>query len=266
MAGPIIKGRNSLVYSRSELRWDPQTRTAWEDKFYGGSVSAVRGAFFTEQQRGTNNQAVARLSEGSGELVLSRPLGNSADDWTPDRYEIVTEFVEKEIWSSPDVVAEAAAFDATISSGDKTYRKLAEDTAQEIDPVSVSAVTYPLFAKVVRHLKNGVTGFEREYVVLRRSRRIQRQLNSRGNPNPVASIGDGLLVYSTAQLLLPADVNFSVPDTSTLTASSSDYFWGWRRRPSQSVIEGLFVDQTSEFILSEWSTIHYEQSTVDAAW
>lgn len=255
---PTVKGQSSLVLSGREWRYDPTTRTTWLDEIYGGSYNAVLGGF--RQNQGRNNAITARTEDGEHKLIVSIPKG-SIDGAVPERYEIVSEFVEKEIWSSPAVIAEAAAFDAAnTASGDRKYRKLAEDTAEENDPVSVQAATYPLFASVVRHLKNGVTGYEIEYLVMRRSRRIAR------GGSETASIGDGLFVYTTAQLLMPSDIEFSVPDSSTLTPSSADYFWGWRRRPSTSVIEGFFVDQTSEFILSEWSTLHYTPSSVNAAW
>jgi len=101
-------------------------------------------------------------------------------------------------------------------------------------------------------------------VVVKRSRRIPRQ-SSLVNTS-IATVGEGKYIYTTSQLGLPDDIAFSVPDRSALTPISSDYVWGWRRRPSTSTIEGMFIDQNSEFILSQWSTLFYTVSQDNASW
>lgn len=267
---PVLKGTNSLVYSRTEYRYDPATRSRWADEIYTGSKAAAIGGFNSSSSG--NNQVAASVEDGHGTLTISRPLTDPNEDFVPDRYEVMHEFVEKELWSIPGVIAEAALYDATVSVGEApTYRKRAEEAAEAFDNgTGIEAATYPLWHKIVRYLKNGVTGWESEYVVLRRSRRVSRAQGNRGVDNRT-TIGDSLSVYSTAQLDLPSDVLFTVPDSVAFNNSMSDaeledYFWGWRRRPSTSVFEGIHADQTNEFIFSQWMNMRYTPATSNAAW
>jgi hypothetical protein len=259
----IIKGSKAIQLVRQEYRYDPQQQTNVIEREYQGSTLSALG-FYTKTAGGQNNVSV-QLDGGVGRVVVQSPVGGSksGEEYT-EKYEVVTEFVEKEIWQIPDVAQEARQFNQFVDDNgdvdDPYYKELAEQVASNKLGVSVSPVTYPLFQQVVRYLRDGVTGYELEYVVIKRSRRIPR------GTSQVAAIGDGLVYYTTGQLLLPDDISFSVPDSTTLTPISDDYAWGWRRRPSQSVVEGMYMDQSSEFILSQWSTLAYTPAGGNAAW
>lgn len=258
----IVKGSKAIQLVRQEYRYDPQQQTNVIEREYQGSTLSALG-FYTKTAGGVNNVSV-QLDGGVGRVVMQSPVaGGKSGEEVTERYEVVTEFVEKDIFQIPAVAQEARAYDLTVdSAGEESapyYRQLAEDCASNKSNVLNPAV-YPFFGQVLRYLRDGVTGYELEYVVIKRTRRIPR------GSAQVASIGDGLVYYTTAQLLLPDDVAFSVPDSTGLTPISSDYAWGWRRRPSQSVVEGMYIDQSSEFILSQWSTLAYSPSSSEAAW
>lgn len=258
----IVKGSKAIQLVRQEYRFDPQQQTNVIEREYQGSTASALG-LYTKSVGGIDNVSV-QLDGGVGRVVTQSPasIGKNAEEYT-ERYEVVTEFVEKDIWQIPAVAQEARIHDAAVDAGgvdgDYYYRELAEYYATK-KTAGLNAATYPLFAQVVRYLRDGVTGYELEYVVIKRSRRIPRGFSR------IVSIGDGLVYYTTAQLGLPDDVAFSVPDSTALTPISSDYAWGWRRRPSQSVIDGMYIEQSSEFILSQWSTLAYQPAGGSAGW
>lgn len=257
----IVKGSKAIQLVRQEYRYDPQQQASIVEREYQGSTASALGLY--SKTSGGNTNVSVQLDGGVGRVVTQNPVYVTKNEEFTERYEVVTEFVEKDIWQIPAVAQEARIHDAAVDAGgvdgDYYYRELAEYYATK-KTTGLNAGTYPLFAKVVRYLRDGVTGYELEYVVIKRSRRIPR------GSAQVASIGDGLVYYTTAQLLLPDDVAFSVPNSTSLTPISSDYAWGWRRRPSQSVVEGMYVEQSSEFILSQWSTLAYTPSSAEAAW
>lgn len=258
----IVKGSKAIQLVRKEYRYDPQQNASMLEEEYQGSTLSALG-FYNKSVGGGRNVSV-QLDGGVGRVLLQTPTVVTNDNQYVERYEVVTEFVEKDIFQIPEVAQEARKYNAFVdgsgATDDPYYREIAEQIATNKLALSVDQNEYPLFAQVVRYLRDGVTGYEVEYVVIKRSRRIPR------GSAQVASIGDGLIYYSTDQLLLPQDVAFSVPDTLSLTSISSDYEWGWRRRPSQSVVEGMFIEQSSEFILSQWSTLAYTAAGGAAAW
>lgn len=259
----IVKGSKAIQLVRQDYKWDPSTNAGMVEREYHGSTSSALG-FYSKYVGGISNASV-QLDSGVGRVVIQSPTSATVrqDVDYVERYEVSVEFVEKEIWQVPAIAQEARTHDDAVDAGgvdgDMYYRELAEYCAQRRKTLLNQAI-YPLFAQVVRYLRDGVTGYELEYVVVRRSRKVAR------NGQNIASVGDGLLIYSTAQLQLPDDVAFSVPDSSAITPISSDYIWGWRRRPSTSSVEGMFVDQSSEFILSQWSSLFYTQSSGVASW
>jgi hypothetical protein len=258
----IIKGSKAIQLVRQEYRYDPQQQTNVIEREYQGSTLSALG-FYTKTAGGQNNVSV-QLDGGVGRVVVQSPVGGSksGEEYT-EKYEVVTEFVEKEIWQIPKVAEEARYHDEKVDSngveGDQYYREIAESCAAR-KAKYLNEAFYPEFKRVVRYLRDGVTGYELEYVVIKRSRRIPR------GTTQVATIGEGLFYYTTAQLLLPDDISFSVPDSTKLTPIHYDYAWGWRRRPSQCVIDGMYMDQSSEFILSQWSTLAYKPAGGNAAW
>lgn len=258
----IVKGANAVQLVRKEYRYDSQQEVnLLEEEYHGSTASAI--GLYTKLAGGARNVSV-QLDNGIGRVVTQTPVSISkTQDVYSERYELVTEFVEKEIWQIPAVAQEARRYDSTVDATGEPeapyYRELAETCAASKTDV-LDASQYPLFAKVIRYIRDAVNGYELEYIVIRRSRRVPRGIRR------LVSAGDGLFYYTTSQLVLPDDVFFSVPDTTSLTPISADYAWGWRRRPSQSVIDGLYVEQSSEFILSQWSTIAYSPSTQDASW
>jgi hypothetical protein len=257
----IVKGSKAIQLVRQEYRYDPQQQASIVEREYQGSTASALGLY--SKTSGGNTNVSVQLDGGVGRVVTQNPVYVTKNEEFTERYEVVTEFVEKDIFQIPAVAQEAREYndsvDANGAEDDPYYREAAEQVAtNKLTLTGINQWTY--FNQVVRYLRDGVTGYELEYVVIKRSRRIPR------GSGTVASIGDGLVYYTTAQLVLPEDVAFSVPNSTSLTPISSDYAWGWRRRPSQSVVEGMYVEQSSEFILSQWSTLAYSPSSTEAAW
>lgn len=256
-----FKGR-ALSLVRREYRYDANTNAIQAEEEYQGTVRSAAGEFV--KRTGGADNVVYQNEGGIGRVVVTSAIQDiPAGQEYSERYEVLTEFVEKDIFQIPEVALEAKDYDskvdATGTEGDPYYREAAEQAATNKLALPVDANAYPLFQSVVRYLRDGTSGYEVEYVVIRRSRRIPR------GSDIVASIGDGLNIYTTAQLGLPPDVAFAVPDSSALEPVP-DYIWGWRRRPGNSTVEGTFLEQSSEFILAQWSTLAYTQASGGAAW
>lgn len=260
----IIKGTAAVQLVRQEYRYDPQVNgTVFESEYHGSTKSALG---FFGRNKGTGNNVSVSLDNGTGRVVIQRAVGTDGEQTqTTERYEVAIEFLEKDIWQNTQIAQEARRYNELIdlsgSAEDLYYREACEEIAVKKLQFTINPTDYPLAAQVVRYLRDGVTGWETEYVVVKRSRKIARSSSPQ-----IATVGEGKYIYSTAQLGLPNDIAFSVPDSSTLTPISSDYVWGWRRRPSTSTIEGMFIDQNSEFILSQWSTLFYTVSQDNASW
>ena len=263
---PVVKGKSGPVLVGTRYITDPGTGDRMFEWEYAGSALAIQG--FTNSQSFKNENIDIRLENGMGRAYIRAANSNKGNADLVYRYEISTETLETEIWSHPSVIAEAAAYNLAVASqnGARTYRQLAEDVAESVDTtVNVSAATYPNWQTVVEMLRDGVTGWEKEYIVFRRTRRIPSNFVT--TPSQlVANLGATSLIYSTAQLGLPAGLSFAVPDSDSLSPSSSLYTWGWRRRPSNITFDGSWIEQVGEFLLAEWATLFYTESASAASW
>lgn len=250
-AGPIIQSQR-LTYDSEDARYYIETT-------YGGSVKAIEG--LSSQFRQKNKDHYATLEDnGAGQLTLRQPVSaKDSEIESTVRYEISNEFIEIDGFRHKTVSDEADAYDATVSTGGDTFRKRVEDgiSTATSDPSNI-------LNRMILHLRKGVTGFEREYIVLKRSRKLPY---AGAASVPQASILDGRFIYSTAQLGIPASVAFSLPDLASLPTSGwTDVQWGWRRRPSSVVFTGEYIEQSSEFALAEWSLLYYEIAAGSASW
>ena len=120
---------------------------------------------------------------------------------------------------------------------------------------------YPLFKNVVRHLRSGVTGYQIDFVTLRRFRQIDLTYAYAGGK---MSLSDGQIVYSTAQLNLPSNVTFTLP--STPSDPSADFSWGWRLRGQRVELQGNYAEQVVELVFAPWSTLAYTNATGNLDW
>lgn len=264
-----FKGSKSLVLVRRGFSLDPRTGDYVAETEYQGTQLAVMGQSAQAAAGRLDHQAT--LQDGYGSIIyrqqVTTPPPGEEGDFPVVRYDVLTESVEEPIWKHPNVVRAAALINAANPGNANVFRDNVEKEVQN-EPTSFAlpsgddgVFADAIYAAVVRHLMDEVTGFEKEYVVIRRYRRVPQ------DNSLVASIGEASLIYSTAQLQLPSIVAFSVPDSAALPAPSQDYVWGWRRRPSQVIYDGNAVEQTGEFVLAPWSrTLFYEVSTKNAGW
>jgi hypothetical protein len=251
-AGPFI-GPIRLVYN-------PEDGTYIQETTFVGSARAIEGQSAEFRNKNKGHTSLLELN-GTGETTLQTPIAikSTPEDQAPIRYEIATEFIEQDIFRHKTISDAADIYDAARAEGEDSFRKFCEKAVDEI-----AASADPTQERVTTHLRKGLTGFEREYIVLRRSRKLPF---TGAGIVPQASILDGRFIYSTGQLGLPAAVAFGLPDLASLPTSDwDDVIWGWRRRPSSVVFEGNFIEQSSEFILAEWSLLLYELAQTSATW
>lgn len=256
-----LKGDAGPTIVSEGYEYDVQTGAYVHVIDYEGSSKAILG--LGQGAAGRKSHAL-ELRGGAGRATFREPVHNLTPDYGSIRYEVASEVVEKEIWEHPTIIAAMDLYDGANPDED-TWREQAETAAKAGANYSLD----PTWQEVVHMLKSGVTGWEKEYIVVRRTRKIANQ-DLQFPPPVVTNIAnfDAMqYVYSTAQLLLPTQIAFTVPNSDTLVPSNAAYaFWGWRRRPSTVTYEGNFIEQSGEFLLAEWSSLLYTQSTVNASW
>ena len=252
----IFKGQQSVVLVAEEVVYDPESGVRYKDQHFQGSKSAIFGLGAGLEQAGVPY----RNGEVSGpvySLTARIAFNDVSEVENLDRYEISTESIEKDIFEHPLVIAAASTYDASIATGAETFRERAERFVREKHDFNINAT----FDTVVRHLKNGVTGFAEDFLLLRRFRKIDLTY---GYASGKFNLADGSLVYSTAQLNLPSGVAFQLPTSPA--NPSSDYVWGWKRRGQRVEIVGQFVEQTVELLFAPWSTFLYTAATGNLSW
>ena len=256
-----VKGSAGPFFQERRFVYDPEEGSYYEETTYAGSARAIEGQSGGLRAANRGHQSVV-ANDGTGQTFLRTPIPLKASEFDAAvRYEINTEFLEQDIFRHNTVSDQADTDDASLSTGDVTFRKFCERAVEEHD-ASVDETS--VRGRVITHLRKGVTGFEREYIVLKRSRRMP--WTGKLVP-PTAAILEGRFIYTTEQLGVPASVAFSLPSLDALPASEwDDVQWGWRRRPSSVVFSGDFIEQTSEFVLAEWSLLLYEVASGSASW
>lgn len=257
--GYKVKGSAGPHLQHVRLEYDPQDGTYTQEATYSGSKAAIEGQSVQFKQKNRKHAAFIE-DNGRGQLVQSTPLSSGEALEASVRYEIHSEFLEQDLFRHNTVSDAADVFDAAAAADGDTFRKTAEEAVNQM----VSFTPGSVIARVVTHLRKGVTGFERESIVLRRTRKAPF---FGGNQVPTVAILDGRFIYTTEQLGLPDTIAFSLPALGDLPTSDwDDVAWGWRRRPSSIVYEGAYVEQSSEFVLAEWSLLLYEPANGPAAW
>ena len=257
-----VKGNAGPHLQQERFTFDPAEARWYRERTWSGSARAIEGQAVQLRNAGIGFEAILE-ERGVGFSFERTPLSTPPQIATSDvRYEISTEFLEQDIFRHKTVSDDADTYDAALADGADTYRKFAEKAVDEI-----KASITPIQQRVTEHLRKGLTGFEREYIVLRRSRKVPYFGKASGSGFVKAAVLDGRFIYSTGQLLLPAAIGFTLPDLSALPTSDwDDVQWGWRRRPSSIIFTGDFIEQSSEFVLAEWSLLAYEIAGSDATW
>jgi hypothetical protein len=262
--GSKVKGQGSPVFQGSQYRYDPSEGVYIRETQWAGSEKSI--ASLSSKYAATRIGHTAEVQNGVGHLTSRAPLAEVTNQ-VEERYELVSEFIEKDGFSHPTVSASAFAWDDTITTtGIKSFRKYVEDEVEEHQSIPFGGPALVVLNRMVKHLRNGLTGYERENIIIRRYRKAP------GN-NPLgwqASILDGKYIYTTAQLGLPSDVAWQLPDITDgnlfPVSIAGELKWGWRRRPTTNVWAREYIEQSSEFVLAEWSLLYYEEATGFAGW
>lgn len=256
----IWKGTVGPVLLAEEPMHEASTGESAVDVTYQGSRNAIFGLTPGFEAQGVSY----RISQSGPVYTLTAriPTALGIPETPPDRYEISTESTDKSIFEHPGVVAEMLTYDGLISEDAETYKARAERFVSKGLSYDLTDVGYPLFGKVVRHLRNSASGFQIDFLVLRRFRKVA--LDYGNSPVGRISLDSGLFIYSTGQLNLPQDIAFTLP--ATPSDPSSDYSWGWRKRGQRVEIMGNYAEQTVELVFAPWSTLLYEDATGDLSW
>ena len=250
----IVKGKQGASLEKIEKVYDADAQTyAWQVTWKGtqAAISGVESQYFDE---GISYEI---RQEGAVHLLFA-----TVPQFDPeDTYEIFTEGTEKSIFEFPHIVETAANYDASIAVGDPTWRSLTEDAV--LQKATHGSIPGTVEYDVVNALRNGVTGWQVDFTVIRRRRRIKRlfAFASSGQLN----LDLGLFIYTHAQLVLPPDVAFVLP-TVPAQYITAQYEWGWRRRSQGVEIVGQWFEQRIELLFAPWSLIFYIPSSTNLNW
>lgn len=255
----LIRGNPGPHLVRVGKNFDPETGLARKESEYAGTQNGVQGLanFFVSR----NNEHRQVNENGQGRVVLYE---DEQAVTVLDKYEVLWEMEQKTIWQIPAVAAAAKVHDDAITEvGESTFRDFADGIAEN----KIFASPVGITAEVVANLRAGIDHYEVEYIVLRRTRVLPDSVVA-----AKVSVSSGSLIYTTEQLDLPNSVKFQLPsdaEIATFTNPNPTYFrWGWRRRPSTSIIQGSNNEQSSEFLLSLWTLLGgvYSAATTTADW
>lgn len=254
----LFKGTSGYVMVADEPSFDAQTGAKWFDRTWAGSASAINGLTVELE-----NQGISYRTSQAGPVVTltARVPWIEPEEIPADRYEITTTAQDKSIFEHPLAVQAAYEYDSALTSEDaETWREIVEKS------VSIKGQTVSgTIGTVIRHLRNGVTGWEVDFITLRRFRQVSLEYAAGAGK---FSLSDSQYIYTTAQLNLPASVAFSLPSApdAPYPATIEDYAWGWRRRGQRVDIVGNFAEQTIELTFAPWSTFLYTESASDLNW
>jgi hypothetical protein len=255
-----FKGGAGPHLTREEPRYDSETGLRFIEQTFQGTEAAIKG--MAPGLEAAGQSYTISVTNAVWELQTRVPI-NDPDTEDIDRWEISTEAHEASIFEQPDVVRAASEYDV-LPTTTSTFRKLCEDAVTDAKIVLTGAFTQfssDGFDAVLRHLRNGVTGFQYDFVLLRRFRKVSIEF-ALGTSGQIA-LDEGLLIYTTAQLNVPAAVFFTLPSTPS---AFGDYRWGWKKRSQRVEIIGSFVEQTVELLFAPWSTLLYLDSGTNLDW
>lgn len=259
----IFKGQQSVVLVSDEPYFDAEQGIEYRDQTFAGSKLAIYGL-------GASLKAINRtyrISHSGGAVYTLTVRLNFSEPAIEnlDRYEISTESVEKSIFEFPSVIAAAEIYDGLLTEdGQETFREVCEKgvrTLTQTLPVSPGQDVIYIMNTVIRHLRNGVTGFQFDAILLRRIRRVDLTYAYAGGQ---INLDEGQTIYSTEQLALPINIGFVVPNTPS--DPSDDYSWGWKIRGQRMDIIGSEAEQVFELLFAPWSTLMYDNAIGPLDW
>jgi len=257
MSGPLVRGAQGYTQVHFGPGYDPETDVYYFDVTWEGTLEALRGLEANLRAEGIAYQIVNNgpLCSLSARLPQEDPV---------DQYSISTEATEKSIFEFPDAIFAAQSYDAGKPEGDPTWRSLAEDAIRTVVALGgFGTVPGTIEQLVVNHLRNGVTGWQVDFVTLRRTRRVKRAFAFAVGGK--FSLDIGLLLYSSAQLNLPADVAFSLP-VAAAHPVPSEFLWAWRKRGQHTDYVGQWIEQSVELLYAPWSLLFYDPSGDNLDW
>lgn len=266
MSGPVFKGTKGPVLLRVESSFNAETNQYDRKLTYRGDRVAISGK---ERQLQEEGIAYDITQEGPVFELVTRIPNNDPDILPLDKYEIGTGTTEIDIFQVPAVMAEAAKYDAAVAAaaidGTPFYRTTAEAYATEFKGTILSDTTYPLWDKVVKHLKAKVTTFPVDYLILKRFRQVDTGYSLA--PPGRFNLSDGLFIYTSAQLQLPPTVAFTLPDAPTNPLAYTELLiWGWRRKSQNLELVGNLMQQSVELEFGPWSRLYFIPATANLAW
>lgn len=235
--------------------FNAETKVYTVTQEYRGSQMAIQGMELQFQ----DSELSYRITHDGPVWTMQVEIPQQVIDESIDRWEIFTESTEKSLFELPEVVKAAILYDNSIAAGEATFKQAIEDAVAN---KSTSVFFLQIGQDVIDHLKAGVTGWQLDLIVIRRTRRMHRFL-SQGFK---LTLDSGLVYYTSGELGVPGDVAFILPTAPTVDPSVTIYQWGWRKRSQRIEFVGQYVEQTVELVFAPWSTLAYSPAGTNLVW
>lgn len=167
-----------------------------------------------------------------------------------ERWSVTNEIIEKDLFTLPNAMVEASAF----TKGKAAYRNGITNAVDEGKTLPAAYAGFLFASTLYQELSRGVTGYEREYVVLSKERTFPI------NATQTLNLTSTRTIYTTNQLIsvaqIPPAVQFSLPNPAN--GAEPQTMWGWRTRDQEAEIASDFtVTLRARWVFAQWSTFLY---------
>jgi hypothetical protein len=252
------KGTKGPLLVRDEAEYSAEGGFRVTKEFHG-EKQAIYGMVPSFKRKGISFR-ISRIGGGPTYSMTAVWQDSPASGDDGIVWSITTETLQKSIYDLPEINTEIEA-SARPSSLRRAIQRAFEDGNQTIqDDFSddqggtYDQATYPNSYVALKELRRGAEFFEDETLVLRR----RKTVSVLRTPIPMR-LNIGQYIFSNAQLGLPNNVGFTLPDLS-VQPTKPESQWGWRLRGHQSEFVGESLEQIHEFVLASWSTNIYTVS------
>lgn len=166
------------------------------------------------------------------------------------RWSVDTEILEKDIFTHPTAMTEAAAF----AGGKVAYKNGIQTAFDDATALPSAYNSFPFAAKILMEKARGVEVIEHEYHIL-----TKEQTFPAAAPEQLQLLSTRY-IYTTDQLIallnIPASVQFQLPDPGVATEPQTR--WGWRTREQESEIDQDYkITHRQSWVFAQWSDFLY---------
>ena len=227
----------------------------YRDEQWIGESTAIRSLYYAIRDHSPDADA-REVSEGNSpliKLISSTRLANESGVEPTEEWTFTTELLERSLFEVPAAAAEAVTYSQTVGPLSQ-YRHDIEKAAEDGEGLPSNLASLPTAVEILRLLGMGVTGWEDETVVLRRTRRAQLDYNF------AFYVQEPKFIFTTDQLGVPAEFQYRFNELFTGPTPVGTML-GWRLRTQELTQSGDQMEETIEWMAGYWSLLFYVAAT-----